>query len=129
MGQSERAREKIEISDIPKLQEMTKELRTNILEFYNYEVIEGQQSPFRYKIFYGKNEYEMIFSEMGSFTIRPLVSSLYKKNPSPVFYLSIGKYSSSQFQWEDLEGNPCAISIAILRESINFALENYQKQI
>ncbi len=124
MEQSQRR--ELDISDLPKLLEMTLELKTKVLSLFNYQVIEENQSPYRYKIFYNEQEFEFIFSSLGSFTVRPL-SKIFQKKAPPIFYLSIKKNSSSLFQWEEIDSKPFQLEEIYLKKILVEAFENFQK--
>ncbi|WCL50103.1 hypothetical protein [Leptospira sp. GIMC2001] len=46
------------------------------------------------------NNFQIITSNMGSVTLRPLDAKKY-----PIFYMSLTKYSDSSYLWEDENGN------------------------
>lgn len=59
--------------------------------------------PKRWKYSYSNYNFEWVVSEMGSITLRLGEHPRFRKNPPPIFYLSLGKYDDG-FYWEDLDG-------------------------
>jgi hypothetical protein len=66
----------------------------------------SMEFPVRWKIAVEGVELEWVVSEMGSITLRLGAHPRFRKNPPPIFYLSLGKYEKEGFLWEDPEGNP-----------------------
>ncbi|MDX1960198.1 MAG: hypothetical protein SFU98_16635 [Leptospiraceae bacterium] len=123
MGQSEENRERLLENDFPILENLTLEMESRVKEFLQLVPISAvNEWPHRYSLEFEGVELEVIFSQMGSFTIRLSKSERYRRNPPPLFYLSIGKYSN-QYIWEDLNGKN--IPLADLPNQINIAIHYY----
>ncbi len=87
MGQSEIKREHLRLSesDFPILEQKTKQVMGVILESFNCESMQSDSWPYRYIIERNKIQYEFIFSQMGSLTLRLAQSERYRRNPPPIF--------------------------------------------
>lgn len=131
MGNSEikRARVRLDESDLIQLKDRTKLLHDQILSSYETKIHQTEVWPLRY--FYEKNgtEFEFIFSEMGSLTLRLAQSDRYRRNPPPIFYISLGKYSVGEYVWEDLNGTEVDIELEALKNGINESIRIYESTI
>lgn len=127
MEQSKRDRVSIDIIDFPILESMAQGLRQEVISLFDHEILEDSKTPYRYKIKSQNNEYELIFTDMGSFTLRPCVSERYRRNPPPLFYISVGKYSDSSFQWEDLNRELVATDKEFLKQAIWDAIKKFEE--
>lgn len=97
--------------DFPRLMEMAKSAGIWFFEQYppndstfrspNWD--ETESWPIRWKIIVSEVELEFIISEMGSVTLRLAQSLRYRRNPPPVFYISLGKSEDGSLQWESPE--------------------------
>ncbi|MBP7280565.1 MAG: hypothetical protein KBA66_03245 [Leptospiraceae bacterium] len=125
MGQSEIKREHLRLSetDFPILEEKTKELIHLILSSFSCETLKDDGFPYRYAIEKNSIRYEFIFSQMGSFTLRLAQSDRYRRNPPPIFYISIGKYENAAYVWEDFSASP----VDVTKESLVLAIESSMK--
>lgn len=121
MGQSEIKREHLRLSesDFPILEEKTKELMQIILSSFFCETLKNDGFPYRYAIEKNSIRYEFIFSQMGSVTLRLAQSDRYRRNPPPIFYISIGKYENAAYVWEDFSASP----VDVTKESLVLAIE------
>lgn len=114
--------------DFPRLQEMAKSAGIWFLEQFppnnsnenspNWELTESW--PIRWKTTILEVELEFVVSEMGSVTVRLRQSSRYRRNPPPVFYISLGNTKTKELQWESPEREPVdlAFSKALLLEKV-----------
>jgi hypothetical protein len=129
MGQSKinRERLRLEEDDLPKINSLTRDLLQNILNVFSLEVKEGENWPLRYFLNRTHFQYEFIFSQMGSLTVRLAQSERYRRNPPPIFYLSIGKYAKGEYIWEDIQANEVSVQIDSLKTEILNSIENYEK--
>ena len=111
MGQSEIKREHLRLTetDFPLLENKTKEIMSVILGELKSEPLQIDNWPFRYSFEKNNIEYELIFSQMGSVTLRLGQSDRYKRNPPPIFYISIGKYDRKGNNCKTTKSNNCAI--------------------
>ena len=125
MGTSKKERLRLNESDLVKLNSMTRELETLTKSIFELKELD-LNFPVRYLFLKNEIEYEFIFSQMGSFTVRLAKSERYRRNPPPIFYLSIGKYSDSNFTWEDLNGDEFEISEESLKQEIFLNMEKYE---
>ncbi len=131
MGQSEIKREHLRLSesDFPILEEMTKGIMQIILNSFKCEPLQVDTWPYRYLIERNKIQYEFIFSQMGSLTLRLAKSERYRRNPPPIFYISIGKYENVNYVWEDFSATEVSIEKKYLVSSIEASISIYEDSI
>jgi hypothetical protein len=131
MGQSEIKREHLRLSesDFPILEERTKQIMRVILESFKCEPLHLDTWPYRYLIERNKIQYEFIFSQMGSLTLRLAQSERYRRNPPPIFYISIGKYENGVYVWEDFNASEVSIEKKDLVSSIEASILTYENSI
>lgn len=122
MAESKKERLKIEEEDFLILENMSGELALILIERYDLKVKEDSAWPKRYSYSHSGLDLEFVFSSMGSFTVRPEISERYKKNPPPIFYISVGKYLD-MFIWEDI--NFTEVPFDQIPESLEESLKNY----
>lgn len=60
--------------------------------------------PVRWKVKLSGKYFEWVVSDLGSITLRLSEISANRKNPAPIFYLSLGKNETGEFVWLDLDG-------------------------
>ncbi|MCB1179830.1 MAG: hypothetical protein KDK36_19795 [Leptospiraceae bacterium] len=119
MGNGENGRIRLEAEDFPLLEKMTIELREFVVPLFPLKVIEDSAFPYRYEYKHSEeNSFEFIFSSMGSFTVRISKNERYKRNPPPIFYISVGKYSSSEYIWEEQGAVPFSVEPDRIKQSI-----------
>ncbi|PJZ85091.1 LIC_13241 domain-containing protein [Leptospira harrisiae] len=85
---------KIEIPNSPTLNE--KDNQSN----------EPIEFPIRWTIEQFGQRFEWVVSDMGSVTLRLGGLEGNRRNPAPIFYLSLRKSKEGKFHWTDPEGNP-----------------------
>lgn len=123
MAEIKETRQSLEERDFPILEGMSEKMKSLVVDSFTVQNIENTW-PYRFKMVYKEIDFEWVFSAMGSVTLRLAKSERYRRNPPPIFYLSVGKYSGA-YRWED--GN--AIEVKFTRESIiekvNQSLEKY----
>ncbi len=131
MGQSEIKREHLRLSesDFPILEQKTKQVMSVILESFKCESIQNDSWPYRYLIERNKIQYEFIFSQMGSLTLRLAQSDRYRRNPPPIFYVSIGKYENAIYVWEDFNASEVNMGEKDLISSIEASILLYENSI
>lgn len=131
MGQGEIKREHLRLTeeDFPILENKTKELMQVILNLFSCEVIESSRWPYRYSIEKNQTHYEFIFSQMGSFTVRLARSERYRRNPPPIFYMSIGKYQQNEYVWEDFNADPVSLVESDLVAAIEHSILTYENSL
>lgn len=61
--------------------------------------------PIRWKTKIEGEIFEWVVSDMGSITLRLGGIEGNRRNPAPIFYLSLLKKEGAEFQWADPEGN------------------------
>ncbi len=123
----------LEISDFTNLNSISREITELLWKIYpnqnqSLEEILNQDFPLRWKVEVSNTGFEWVISEMGSITLRLGDNSPSRRNPPPIFYLSIGKYEPNIFLWETPEGNPIENLLELLPklvlEKINLYLES-----
>ncbi len=124
MAESKKERLKIEEEDFLILENMSGELALILIERYDLKIKDDSAWPKRFSYFHFGLKLEFIFSAMGSFTVRPEVSERYKKNPPPIFYISVGKYLDT-FLWEDI--NFTEVPFDRIPESLEESLKLYEE--
>jgi hypothetical protein len=124
MGESKIERERIIESDFPILEEKTKELRSILLEAISVVPLQVESWPYRYQYSYDSYHFECIFSAMGSFTLRLATDERYRRNPPPIFYISIGKYKG-EYIWENGDGEPVSILPNDLKDFLHQSIQKY----
>jgi hypothetical protein len=131
MGQSEIKREHLRLSEIdfPILEKKAVELMQVILTSFSYSILKDDSWPYRYGIEKNSIQYEFIFSQMGSFTLRLAQSDRYRRNPPPIFYISIGKYENGEYAWEDFSASPVDTAKENLVSLINKSMDMYENSM
>lgn len=126
MGTNKEKRERLRLNelDLAKLNSMTRDMESFMLKNFDLKLLHSNW-PIRYLFLKNEIEYEFIFSQMGSFTIRLAKSERYRRNPPPIFYLSVGKYFGDEFIWEDLNGEKVLDPLAEIFSS----MEKYESNI
>ena len=118
MAEIKENRQSLEERDFSILENMSQKMRSFILEMYSCSVIE-ERWPYRYGMKYKDIDFEWVFSAMGSVTLRLASSERYRRNPPPIFYLSVGKYSG-KYRWEDAD----AVEVKFNKEDIKNRVDN-----
>lgn len=131
MGNSEikRARIRLDESDLINLKERTILLKDLILSSFDTKSIQDQTWPLRYLTERNGTEFEFIFSEMGSVTLRLASSDRYRRNPPPIFYISLGKYSTNEYIWEDLNASEINVEKKSLLNQIEESIKIYESSL
>ena len=131
MGQSEIKREHLRLTeeDFPLLEQKTKEIRAVILNELKCDPIQIDNWPYRYQVEKNNIKYELIFSQMGSVTLRLAQSDRYRRNPPPIFYISIGKYENSVYAWEDFNASEVNTDGKELVKSMEACMVVYENSI
>jgi hypothetical protein len=131
MGQSEIKREHLRLTeeDFPILENKTKEIMRVILSEMKSEPLQIDIWPYRYLVEKNTIKYELIFSQMGSVTLRIAQSERYRRNPPPIFYISIGKYENAVYVWEDFNASEVNTSGNELVRSMESAMAIYENSI
>ncbi len=124
MGESKIERERIVESDFPILEQKTRELQSSFLEAISVEPLYTESWPYRYQYTVENYSFECIFSAMGSFTLRLAKDERYRRNPPPIFYISIGKYNG-EYIWENGDGEPVSILAKDLEKSLQQSIQKY----
>lgn len=99
------------LSDFSSLSEISFEIAKKLFTIYPNARIDEKidlekMFPIRWFMESSNYEFEWVVSEMGSITLRLAGDYPGKKNPPPIFYLSLGKYEGERFLWETPEGSP-----------------------
>lgn len=127
MENIQRTRESISPNEWSILENLSKKFLELILEIFPLQTLSDRGFPFRYKFTHKNYEYEFIFSAMGSFTIRP-ISSVANRRTSPIFYLSIAKYSGDFF-WENENQEIISLEKEDIKKLVISAIEKYEMSI
>lgn len=103
----------IDLNDLPSLKEFS------IIAYKwlsgNYPSLEHQPTyvsnselpfPIRWKTKIEAGVFEWVVSDMGSITLRLGGLEGNRRNPAPIFYLSLKKTEEGTLVWADPEGNP-----------------------
>ncbi|TGL57151.1 hypothetical protein EHQ58_15305 [Leptospira ognonensis] len=99
------------LSDFSTLSQISYEIAKKLIKMYPNarmgEAMELEENfPIRWLMESSNHKFEWVVSEMGSMTLRLAGDFPGKKNPPPIFYLSLGKYEGERFLWETPEGSP-----------------------
>lgn len=127
MENIQRTREIIHPNEWRVLESLSRKFLAMITEIFQLETLSDNAFPFRYKFTHQNQEYEFILSNMGSFTVRP-ISNIVGRRTSPIFYLSIGKYSGNFF-WETEKQEIINIEKENLKLLILHAIQKYEASI
>lgn len=119
MGNSKSTKERLNLleEDFSTLEAETLAIREIILKIFPCDPIQTDSWPFRYLFKQETNQYEFIFSQMGSVTVRIAVNELYRRNPPPIFYISLGKYKEG-FIWENFNAEEIDTTPSELKRQI-----------
>lgn len=102
----------IELNDLPYLREESfRVFRWLLAKYPNIESPKPQtqepiEFPIRWKTEQMGQIFEWVISDMGSVTLRLGGLEGNRRNPAPIFYLSLRKGEEGKLQWTDPEGNP-----------------------
>jgi uncharacterized protein (DUF2249 family) len=121
MAEIKENRQPLEERDFPILETMSLKMRDLILEAFEVTQIENTW-PLRYRMNYKNGEFEWVFSAMGSVTLRISKSERYRRNPPPIFYLSVGKYAG-KYRWEDGSAVEIPFSKEVIKEKVNIMVD------
>jgi hypothetical protein len=125
-SQEKRKRSRITEEDFAILEAMTKELMSALVQTLGAESIQVGTWPHRFQYKRNNFAYELIFSQMGSFTLRPMAEAGFRRNPPPIYYISLGKYEEGLI-WEDLVGTPVTVELEELGQAVRSCIENFEK--
>ena len=121
MAEIKENRQSLEERDFPILEAMSLKMRDLILESFEVSQIDNSW-PLRYRMNYKNGEFEWVFSAMGSVTLRIAKSERYRRNPPPIFYLSVGKYAG-KYRWEDGAAVEIPFSKEVIKEKVNIMVD------
>ncbi|MCB1156600.1 MAG: hypothetical protein H7A25_05615 [Leptospiraceae bacterium] len=100
MERSQEERHRLKESDFAILEKKTEELIQLLKANLILQEKDTSSWPKRYLWKHKDFSYECIFSGMASLSLRPEPKLEGKKNPAPIFYMSLGKYGEGVFYWE-----------------------------
>ena len=83
------------------------------------------QFPIRWKTKMEGDVFEWVVSDMGSITLRLGGLEGNRRNPSPIFYLSLLKTEGVGFQWADPEGNSVSFPDPSILEEVKSRVQLY----
>ncbi|MBM9549022.1 hypothetical protein JWG40_18485 [Leptospira sp. 201903074] len=81
--------------------------------------------PIRWKTKMEGEVFEWVVSDMGSITLRLGGLEGNRRNPSPIFYLSLLKTEGVEFLWADPEGNPVSFPDPSILEEVKSRVQLY----
>ncbi len=126
----------ISLDEIQKVQELSKPaldwLQTQFPPLYEIEpsVLRSIEFPVRFEVKIQDHPFEWVVSELGSITLRLITLVGSKKLPPPIFYLSVGKTSTGDLTWMDIEGNvipfPSPDIIPMVHDKVKLYLDSIQ---
>ncbi|TGK82458.1 hypothetical protein EHQ24_14520 [Leptospira noumeaensis] len=82
------------------------EEKKNSFSMNQLEGNETSEFPIRWMMEQKGQRFEWVVSDMGSVTLRLGDMEGKRRNPAPIFYLSLRKLEGDVFHWTDPEGNP-----------------------
>lgn len=114
----------IDINDLPSLKEFSIIAYIWLSENYpksdnqpNFDLRSDLIFPIRWKSIIEGEIFEWVVSDMGSITLRLGGLEGNRRNPAPIFYLSLLKKEGVGFQWADPDGNSVSFpDLSILEE-------------
>lgn len=114
----------IDINDLPTLKEFSifayNWLSKNFPKsdnLTNFDPSSDLSFPIRWKSIIEGEIFEWVVSDMGSITLRLGGLEGNRRNPAPIFYLSLLKKEGVGFQWADPDGNSVSFpDLSILEE-------------
>ncbi|TGL55946.1 hypothetical protein EHQ59_01460 [Leptospira kemamanensis] len=122
----------IDLNDLPILKEFSiiaykwlSEKYPNSDQQTNFDPSSELVFPIRWKTKMEGEEFEWVVSDMGSITLRLGGMEGNRRNPAPIFYLSLLKKEGVGFQWVDLEGNSVSFPDPIIIEDVNSRVQLY----
>ncbi|EMJ89787.1 LIC_13241 domain-containing protein [Leptospira meyeri] len=80
--------------------------KKNSKDINQLEIGETIEFPIRWIMEQKGQRFEWVVSNMGSVTLRLGDEEGKRRNPAPIFYLSLRKLEGNVFHWTDPEGNP-----------------------
>lgn len=89
------------------------------------ETIELPTFPIRWKTERMGKIFEWVVSDIGSVTLRLGGLEGNRRNPSPIFYLSLRKTDEGKFFWTDPDGNPILFPDPSIRKDIQNRIQLY----
>ncbi|TGM59052.1 LIC_13241 domain-containing protein [Leptospira vanthielii] len=89
------------------------------------EQTESLSFPIRWNIEKNGQILEWVVSDMGSVTLRLGGSEGNRRNPAPIFYLSLRKSDKGEFHWTDPEGNPVPFPDPSIHKDIQNRIQLY----
>ncbi|TGK47591.1 hypothetical protein EHQ16_02820 [Leptospira kanakyensis] len=100
----------LDLNDLPFLKEESLRVyRWLLVQFPELDTLETNESfqfPLRWMTEQKGQRFEWVVSDMGSVTLRLGGLEGNRRNPAPIFYLSLRKLDGDVFHWTDPEGNP-----------------------
>jgi hypothetical protein len=127
MEGSEKKRQSLEERDFPILESMTLKMLELIEKEFQFITIDDTFWPKRYSMVRQNFQFEWVFSAMGSVTLRLAKDDRYKKNPPPIFYISVGKYDG-KYVWEDYIASEVPFDAQQIKKFVEEKLSLYLSQ-
>ncbi|TGL60006.1 LIC_13241 domain-containing protein [Leptospira jelokensis] len=91
----------------------------------NFDPNFGLSFPIRWKTKIETEVFEWVVSDMGSITLRLGGVEGNRRNPAPIFYLSLRKLEGDVFSWADPEGNPVSFPNPSVMEDVRSRVQLY----
>ncbi|TGM01483.1 LIC_13241 domain-containing protein [Leptospira jelokensis] len=95
----------------------------------NFDPNFGLSFPIRWKTKIETEVFEWVVSDMGSITLRLGGLEGNRRNPAPIFYLSLLKIEGVGFQWADPDGNPVSFPNPSVMEDVRSRVQLYLESI
>lgn len=120
----------LDLNDLPYLKEESfRVFRWLAAEYQDIDKmkapIESPEFPIRWKIEKNGQILEWVVSDMGSVTLRLGGAEGNRRNPAPIFYLSLRKNDKDEFHWTDPEGNPIPFPDPSIHKDIQNRIQLY----
>ncbi|TGL22332.1 hypothetical protein EHQ46_06350 [Leptospira yanagawae] len=122
----------IDLNDLPTLKELSIIAYKWLSEHYpkfdhqpNFDLSHEIGFPIRWKTKMEGELFEWVVSDMGSITLRLGGVEGNRRNPAPIFYLSLRKLEGDVFSWADPEGNPVSFPNPSVIEDVRSRVQLY----
>ncbi|EOQ89832.1 hypothetical protein LEP1GSC202_1767 [Leptospira yanagawae serovar Saopaulo str. Sao Paulo = ATCC 700523] len=122
----------IDLNDLPTLKEFSIIAYKWLSEHYpkfdhqtNFDLSHEIVFPIRWKTKMEGELFEWVVSDMGSITLRLGGVEGNRRNPAPIFYLSLRKLEGDVFSWADPEGNPVSFPNPSVIEDVRSRVQLY----
>lgn len=122
----------IDLNDIPRLKEESMKAYQWLVEKYphfddpiNVTADDSVLFPIRWKTKISNAIFEWVISDMGSVTLRLGEVEGNRRNPAPIFYLSLRKSEEGTLVWTDPDGNYVSFPHPTILEDVKTRVQLY----